>query len=45
MNNALNIEKPKTIDFSDKNDEPIDNNIMLLKKLKKWKKNEILIFK
>ncbi len=31
MTNALNIEKPKTIDFSDKNDEPIDNNIMLLK--------------
>lgn len=31
MNNALNLEKPKTIDFSDKNDEPIDNNIMLLK--------------
>jgi hypothetical protein len=31
MNNSLNAEKPKTIDFSDKNDEPIDNNIMLLK--------------
>lgn len=31
MNNTLNIEKPNTIDFSDKNDEPIENNVMLLK--------------
>lgn len=31
MNNTLNADKPNTIDFSDKNDEPIENNIMLLK--------------
>lgn len=31
LNNTLNVDKPKTIDFSDKNDEPIENNIMLLK--------------
>ena len=31
MNNTLNALKPNTIDFSDKNDEPIENNIMLLK--------------
>ena len=31
MNNTLNLVKPESIDFSDKNDEPIDNNIMLLK--------------
>ena len=31
MNNTLNADKPNTIDFSDKNDEPIENNVMLLK--------------
>lgn len=31
MNNTLNADKPTTIDFSDKNDEPIENNVMLLK--------------
>lgn len=31
MNNTLNVDKPNTIDFSDKNDEPIENNVMLLK--------------
>jgi len=31
MNNTLNADKPNTIDFSDKNDEPIENNLMLLK--------------
>lgn len=31
MNNTLNANKPNTIDFSDKNDEPIENNVMLLK--------------
>lgn len=31
MNNTLNADKPNSIDFSDKNDEPIENNVMLLK--------------
>ena len=31
MNNTLNADKPNTVDFSDKNDEPIENNVMLLK--------------